>query len=138
MPAVGLSDVIDAADVGVCYLACDAHLASETLQSGWIGLKIGGEKLERHRLTQLEVVRAIDVTHPTLSDLKGEAVAPGQRLTGRERCALPDSKRRGIRLRLGHGGGELFERCTAGGAATALLRYFFGAGWAGRHVRSGW
>ncbi len=80
MPAAGLADVVDAADVGVRHLSGVPHFRMEALEESGVLLQLPGEELERHRLAELQVVRAIDLAHAAPPEQTRDAVAVGQDL----------------------------------------------------------
>jgi hypothetical protein len=61
--AGGFGDVVDAADVGVGYLAGYSDFVQEAVQAGLVLFEFGGEELEGDRLAELEVVGSIDLAH---------------------------------------------------------------------------
>ncbi len=75
MLAVDLGDVEDATDVGVGHLARGAHLVEEAVQAVLVALQPLGQKLERHRLSQLHVVGAVDLAHAAAAEQADDAVA---------------------------------------------------------------
>ncbi len=73
--SVDLGDVIDLTDVGVGHLAGGLHLGTEALESRRVGCELDGEKLERHRLAELEIVGAVDLAHPSPAEETDDAIA---------------------------------------------------------------
>ena len=62
--AVGLADVVDAADVGVRDLPRDAApRRGNAAQRARVGAQRLGQELQRHRLAEREVVGAVDLAH---------------------------------------------------------------------------
>jgi len=61
---VRLGRVIDPTNVWMGDLARGAHLVQETLQSLGVLVESGRQEFESHRLTELEIVRPVDLTHP--------------------------------------------------------------------------
>lgn len=83
-------DVVDAADVGVADLACDADFVEEFLDALLIRGERGGEELQGDDLAEGEVVGAVDLTHAAFAEEAGDAVALGDELARGEagvRCA---------------------------------------------------
>ena len=46
--------------------------------------KLSGQELQRHRLAELQIVGAIDLAHPALSDARDDAIASGEQSAGLE------------------------------------------------------
>src|SRR5687767_2947003 len=78
VPAVNLADVVNAADVLVRHLSRHAHFTMKTRQRRAVGEETIGQKLERDRLTELEVVGPIDLPHSAPSQQTNDAVAVGE------------------------------------------------------------
>ena len=92
--AVGLADVVDAADVAVRHLARDAHLVVE-LRERCGSLGDGRrQELQRDRLAEREVVGAVDLAHAAAADQADDAVALGQQRAGGDRLAGGSRARR--------------------------------------------
>jgi hypothetical protein len=73
--ALGLADVVNAADVAVRYLARDPHLAVEARERGAVERELLGQKLQGHGLFELEVVGAVNLAHPAAAEQSDDAVA---------------------------------------------------------------
>jgi hypothetical protein len=84
VPAVDLSDVVDAADVGMGHLPGDAHLGEQPLAPHGIVCKRLGQEFQRHGLSQFEIVRSIDFPHPTAAKQSDDTVSVGEDRSGRE------------------------------------------------------
>ena len=78
MPAGDFVHIIDPADVGVGHPAGDADLAQEMLEYPGLSAKIRRKELERHRLTQLQVLGVVDLTHPPTAQGSDDPVAIGE------------------------------------------------------------
>jgi hypothetical protein len=88
--SLGLSDVVHAADVGVRHPARVAHLVEQQGKQLGILHELGRQELEGHRLSELEVVGAVDLAHAApaqqaahpvpLGDDRAGDVALGRRL----------------------------------------------------------
>ena len=88
VPAVGLSDVVDATDVGVCDLERHAHFGQEPLESLWVALDVARQELQGDGLTEREVVGPIDLAHTTTAQEPEHAVATCQNRPGDEETAI--------------------------------------------------
>ena len=75
--ALRLADVVDAADVRMRDLARHANLASQVV-SGVLVRSQYGQELERDGLTELEVVRAVDLAHAASAERRDDAEATGE------------------------------------------------------------
>jgi hypothetical protein len=77
--AVGLTDVVDPADVRVRHLAGGADLVVEPGDGGAVAAERLGQELQRHLLVELHVVGAVDLPHPAAAEQAQDAVAPRDR-----------------------------------------------------------
>ena len=78
MVAVDLVDVVDAADVRVRDLPGDADLGMEAFApDGIIGQRLG-QKLQRDRLAELQIVGPVDLAHAAATEQTDDAEAPSQ------------------------------------------------------------
>ncbi len=103
---VDLGNVVDAADTGVCDLPRRAHLSAKAVQGAWVGGHPLGEKLQRNRLAQFEVVGTIHLAHPAATKQPDDAVAraepcprletsvPEHRIVRTDRCLLTRLRRK--------------------------------------------
>ena len=66
--AFDFADVVDAADVGMGHLPGDAHLGEKPLAPDGIVGKRFGQKLQGHRLAQLEIVGTINFAHASAAN----------------------------------------------------------------------
>ena len=66
--AFKLADVVDAADVGMRHLPGNAHFCKQPLAPDGIICKRFWQKLQCHRLTQLEIIGTIDLAHSASTD----------------------------------------------------------------------
>ena len=80
--AVGLADVVDAADVGVRDLAGDADFFAKASQPGRVRCPTAGEELERHDLPERQVIRPVDLAHAAAAEQAGDAIAAGHLRAG--------------------------------------------------------
>ena len=80
---VDLGDVVQAADIRMRDLSADAHFFVKAR-----GVAVMREKLQRDALTEFEIVGAVDLAHPALSDQRHDAVTLAEDRAGRElaRC----------------------------------------------------
>ena len=98
---VDLADVVHAAHVLVRHLPRQPDLRVELREADRIGFERRRQELERDRLTEVEVVGAIDLAHPTLPFALDDAIAAGEE--GARLEAPVDAVRRGRQPR-GRGG----------------------------------
>jgi hypothetical protein len=57
------------------HLAGDAHFVEKSFEPGDVARQGFGQKLKRYRLTELEVVGAIDLAHPAFAYQPHDSVA---------------------------------------------------------------
>mgnify|MGYP001816080649 CR=1 FL=1 len=74
--AFDLADIVDTADVGVGHLERTSHLVEKALEAIAILIHFARQKLERHRLPELEVVGAIDLTHAAAAEQPDNTISP--------------------------------------------------------------
>jgi hypothetical protein len=73
--ALDLTDVIDPADVGMRHLTrCPDFVVELCEPDGIAGHRVR-QKLERHRLTEPQVVRAIHLAHSAAAEQADDAIA---------------------------------------------------------------
>jgi hypothetical protein len=82
--AIGVADVVDAADVGMRHAAREPHLAGEPRRRVLAVAGVRGQQLERDRLIEPQVVGAIYLAHRAASEQADDAVAAGEDVAGRE------------------------------------------------------
>jgi len=116
MEPVHLLDVVHPAHVGVRHLAREAHLLEQRLEARRVIAQLRGQELERDRLAELEVDRAVDLAHAAAPDPLDDAVAPGQHVTRDESLAL------GRRGRRGHGSLSPWRARTGAASCRARIR----------------
>jgi hypothetical protein len=101
--AVHFIDVVDAADVGMRYLPRHPHFRVQLREAHWIAIDLGRKKLQRHLLTELQVVGAKDLAHSALAQLADNAVSLTQHGAGREAAVIDGGRGepsgRAVRLR---------------------------------------
>jgi len=100
VPAVGLSDVMDATDVGVCDLERQARFGEETLELPGVALDVARQELQGNWLTELEVVSPVHLAHATSAQQTDHAVAARQNVPGQEATAVA-----GLAVRRRHASG---------------------------------
>ena len=83
MKAINFRDVVNTADVLVRDLSGDTHLAMKPRQRHTIK-EFGRKKFERDGLTQFQIVRAIDFTHPAFAKESNDTIAFRQNRSGHE------------------------------------------------------
>jgi hypothetical protein len=66
------------------HLARDTHLPKEPLKSLGVTFQIWWKKLERDRLTDLEVVGAIDFSHPAAPRERDDSISIPEEGSGEE------------------------------------------------------
>jgi hypothetical protein len=66
--AVGVADVVHAADVGMRDLTCEPNLGPESLEQPGVVRRRGRQELQRDDLIEREVECAIDLAHPAVPD----------------------------------------------------------------------
>jgi hypothetical protein len=71
------ADIVDAADVGVRDLPCNADFIAESRQPGLAHLRLR-EKLERDGLVQDQIVGSVHLAHAALAEQAENPVAPCQ------------------------------------------------------------
>jgi hypothetical protein len=112
--AVRLADVVDATDVGMRDLPREAHLAAQARAGRLVDLSYVGsafrrtgkqttcrQELQGDRLAELEVVRAVDLAHPTVSQRRDNPEPAGEERAGAEAPFLDHASRRGGRAACG-------------------------------------
>jgi hypothetical protein len=77
---VGLGDVVDADDVGMGDLTCEANLGAKAFEAGGIDGDFWREEFERDGGAELEIVGAIDLAHAALAQEPDDAIAIGEGL----------------------------------------------------------
>ena len=82
--AVGVAEVVEAADVLVRHLARDAQLVVKLREPAVVGGDAAGQELQGDRLIEREVVGAIHFAHAAASEQRDQAVAAGDDRAGRE------------------------------------------------------
>ena len=131
------AEIVDAADVGVRHLARDADLVAESLERRLMVRDRLGQKFERHRLVERQVVGAVDLAHAALAEHGDDAVAPAEQFSGSEAALRPGTGRRaaGPSRRAARNGLGCERIGAAGRAETARALDFATAGGALRHQR---
>ena len=84
MQTADLADVEDATDVGVRYLPGDPDLVEEPVQAFLVPLEFFGKELERHGLTQFQILGAVNLAHAAAAEQSDDPVALVQHRTGHE------------------------------------------------------
>ncbi len=100
---VDFIDVVDAADIRVGHLARHAHFGVQLCQAGRILIDARREKLQRHRLPELQIVGAKHFSHAAAAETADDSI-PGAENVARLKSSVVDSA----------GGGE---PSAAGGTA---------------------
>ena len=86
--AVDLADVVDAADVRVRHLARHPHFGVELRQPRGIAIDVRRQELQRDRLTELQIVGAVDLAHAAAAEAADDAVAAAEEGAGREAAVI--------------------------------------------------
>jgi len=89
-PAVGVAEIVEAADVLVRHLARDAQLVVELREPRRIGGGALGQELQRDRLIEREVVGAVDLAHAAAPQQADDAEAAGEHHARGKSAALAD------------------------------------------------
>ena len=114
--AVGLAEIVEAADVLVRHLPRHAQLVVKLREPAVVGRHAAGQELQRDRLIQGEVVGAIDFPHAAASEQRDQPVAAGDDRAGREaagqRRPLGYPSDRRVVVGAGGHGGILLRRET--------------------------
>jgi hypothetical protein len=92
-----LADVVHAADVRMRDLPREPDLGVELRQPRGIAVDALGQELERDRLPEFEIVRAVDLAHPAASEPSDDAVAVVEHGAGREPSVIDVAGRRPVR-----------------------------------------
>jgi hypothetical protein len=82
--AIDFRDVVDAADVGMHELPRDADLGKESLAPHRVGCERCRQKLQRHRLAQLQIVGAVHLARPAGAEQADNSIAALEKGTGCE------------------------------------------------------
>ena len=82
--AVGVADVVGAADVAVGDGARDADLVVELREARRVVHQFIGKQLERDRLSELEILGAVDLAHAAAAERGDDAEAAGEEGAGGE------------------------------------------------------
>jgi hypothetical protein len=72
--AFDFADVVNAADIRVRDLPREPHFVAEPLKRASVGDEARGRKLERHVLTENQVVGAVDIARAAFPEADGDAV----------------------------------------------------------------
>jgi hypothetical protein len=86
--AVHFVDVVDPADVGVRHHTGHADLGVELGQARGVGIDVGGQELERNRLSEFQIVGAIHLAHPAASQPADDAIASAKQRAGLEPAVI--------------------------------------------------
>ncbi len=78
--ALRLADVMDPADVRMRNLPGESDFLVQSSAALGVFHQVSGQELQRDRLTQPEIVRAIDLAHASFPQLADHTVAAGQHL----------------------------------------------------------
>jgi hypothetical protein len=80
--ALDLANVVHAADVRVRDQARHPHLAVETLEQALVVRRFLGQELQSDRLTQRQVHRPVDLTHPAAAQQRENAISSAEQSAG--------------------------------------------------------
>jgi hypothetical protein len=81
------AEVVNAADVRMRHLACDADFVAEA-REGTLTQMGRIEELEGDSLIEDQIVSAIDLAHPAAAEEPEHAIAPGEHGAGRKAALL--------------------------------------------------
>ena len=87
-------DVVDAADVGVRHLTRHPHFGVELRQPRRIAVDVRRQELQRDRLTELQIVGAIDLAHAAAAEPPDDAVAAAEERAGLEAAVVDRARGR--------------------------------------------
>ena len=113
--ALGLADVVHAADVGMRDPARDAHFVAEALERRSSSVCGFGQELQRDGLAQPEVVGAIDLAHAAAAQQRDHAIAFGDDQARRIAALIARGVRRRPRNRTARRRGRIRWRVGASG-----------------------
>ena len=82
--AIDFAHVVDAANVGMRDAAGDADFVAKALEQTFVARGFVGQKLERDRLAERQIVGAVDFAHAAFAEQRDDAVAPGDQAPGKE------------------------------------------------------
>ena len=82
MTSVCFADVVNAADVLMTDLTGYAHFAVKARERSAIAEEMFRQKLERDRLTEFQIVGAIDLAHAAFAEQADDPVAFGKDCSG--------------------------------------------------------
>src|SRR5262249_22217797 len=124
--ALHLAEIVDAADIGMGYLACDADLAAEPLERRLVVRDRLGQEFERHLLVERQIVGAVTLAHASLTEHGDDAVAPAEQLARSEAALRPRTGRCAARpsRRAARNGLRCKRIGAAGRAETACALHF--------------
>ncbi len=92
--AVDFIDVVDAADVGMRDLARHPDFGVELRQARRILVDVRREELQRDRLTELQVVGAVDLAHAAATEAFDDPVASAEEGARLEAAVIDRARRR--------------------------------------------
>jgi hypothetical protein len=93
--ALGITDVINASHVGVGDLERHPHLVQEALEPTLVPLHLARQKLQRHRLTELQVIGSVDLAHPAPAQQADDSIPLGQHRARQEPTLINGGRRDG-------------------------------------------
>jgi hypothetical protein len=70
------------------HLPCHADFGVQLRQPRGIAIDLGRQELQRHRLTELQIVRAIDLAHAAAAQPSDDAVTAPEERSGREAAVI--------------------------------------------------
>jgi hypothetical protein len=82
--AVKFADVVNPADIGVRNLPCNPHFRKQPLAFHGIIRERLGQEFQRHRLSELEIVSPIHLSHSSAAYQPDDSVSVGQHHARRE------------------------------------------------------
>ena len=119
MAALGLRDVVDAADVRMRDAQRQPHFDEETITALGILFDVARQELERDGLSERQVVGAVDLAHAAAAEEGDHAIAVGEDNAGEVAAAVAGHARPfdrscviDVGRRTGGGGGQLQRRAA--------------------------
>ena len=74
--AVGLAEIVEAADILVRHLAGDAQLVVELRRRCRVARRALGEEFQSDRMVEREILGAVHLAHAAFAEQRDEAVSP--------------------------------------------------------------
>lgn len=75
MLAIAFADVVHTAHVWMGYLACESNFLMKSRQTIGVLTELNRQELECDRLSELQILGAVDLTHATTTQESDNAIA---------------------------------------------------------------